>query len=221
MAKKGKKLTVIGVERVKPGAVRREIGDTEAAGLRLVVQPSGVKSWVYRYRFGKPCKLTLGRVIYIAKGEPELEPVLGGGLTLIGARKVARNAANDLAKGVDPATAKKPKPEPAPPTDGDLFKDVVEKFAKRYLADKKSGAETKRLLVKNVVPEWGAKKIQDIRRRDVIELIDKLGDRGLHQGATRFSRPLASCTIGQTSAACSARSRHPHPSAASRRRRRK
>lgn len=56
----GKRLTNLSVESMKAGQARREIADTGARGLYLVVQPSGVKSFAVRYRFGgKPRKLTL------------------------------------------------------------------------------------------------------------------------------------------------------------------
>ena len=50
------------VETAKPDPGRRiEIPDGALAGLYLVVQPTGAKSWAVRYRHdGKPTKLTLG-----------------------------------------------------------------------------------------------------------------------------------------------------------------
>ena len=53
--------TDLSVKNAKPDAVRREIPDAAARGLYLIVQPSGVKSFACRYRFGgKAYKLTLG-----------------------------------------------------------------------------------------------------------------------------------------------------------------
>ena len=34
---------------MKPKATRFEIGDRKVTGLRLIVQPSGAKSWAVRY----------------------------------------------------------------------------------------------------------------------------------------------------------------------------
>ena len=58
-----KALTTKAVEAMKPDPNNRsEIPDAALAGLYLVIQPSGAKSWALRYRFGgKPAKLTLGR----------------------------------------------------------------------------------------------------------------------------------------------------------------
>src|SRR5258708_39594523 len=56
-----KKLTPITVANVKPRDKRIEIPDGGCAGLYLIIQPNGHRSWAVRYRFGgKPCKLTLG-----------------------------------------------------------------------------------------------------------------------------------------------------------------
>jgi hypothetical protein len=61
------KLTAFTVENRKPDTVRREIPDTGCAGLYLVVQPSGAKSFAVRYRFkSKPRKLTLPKGITLA-----------------------------------------------------------------------------------------------------------------------------------------------------------
>ena len=62
-----KNLTVGQVENPKPpkgwnGNPKRDRYElADGGGLFLVVQPSGAKSWAYRYRhYGKPRKLTLG-----------------------------------------------------------------------------------------------------------------------------------------------------------------
>jgi hypothetical protein len=52
-------LTDAAARKLKPTDTRLEIHD--GAGLYLVIQPSGAKSWAYRYRVdGKSRKLTLG-----------------------------------------------------------------------------------------------------------------------------------------------------------------
>jgi hypothetical protein len=43
-----KLLTAQAVEKLKPGAVRREVADARLTGLYLVIQPSGTKSWAVR-----------------------------------------------------------------------------------------------------------------------------------------------------------------------------
>jgi Arm DNA-binding domain len=78
-------LTTIAVANAMPKATRREIPDPGCAGLHLVVQPSGKKSWAVRYRIqGKPRKLTLGPVA--GNEGPDAVSINGRALTLAAAR---------------------------------------------------------------------------------------------------------------------------------------
>lgn len=50
------------VRALRPSQVRVEVPAAPGLGLYLVVQPSGRKTWAYRFRKdGRPCKLTIGR----------------------------------------------------------------------------------------------------------------------------------------------------------------
>jgi integrase len=96
-----KKLTDRVVEQFKPGATRLEIPDGGCAGLYLVIQPNGTKSWSVRYR--SPTlrdkhdqrasrKLTLGPVAAISLKQ---------------AHKLAKAALEEVERGIDPATDKR------------------------------------------------------------------------------------------------------------------
>src|SRR3954462_9569684 len=78
-------LTAAAVQRLKPGSKVREIPDRD--GLRLVIQPSGSKSWAMRFRRpdGRPGNLTLGTCDLSTQAEPSL----GRPMTLAGARQIA------------------------------------------------------------------------------------------------------------------------------------
>lgn len=156
------------VEAMKPDpAKRREVPDPALAGLYLVVQPSGAKSWALRYRYGgKPKKLTLGRW-----------PVMG----VADARAAATEAIEAVERGDDPAAVKrKAKAErvEAQLSERDKVKTLVETFAKRHLSGLKSGAVVKRELERHVVTAWGERDVHDITRRDVIDLLDGIADSG-------------------------------------------
>src|SRR6516162_7303208 len=86
-----KALTDIAIANLKPGPARYEKPDAGARGLRVIIQPSGRKSFAVRYRnaAGRARKLTLP-----------------GGITLAAARKLAADALLELAQGKDPGTAK-------------------------------------------------------------------------------------------------------------------
>jgi len=79
-----KALTDIAIQKLKPRAVRYEVSDPGARGLRVVVQPSGRKSFAVRYRnaAGRARKLTLA-----------------AGIALAAARKLAADALLEVAQG--------------------------------------------------------------------------------------------------------------------------
>jgi integrase len=103
-------LTVAAVRKYAPQPSRREIRDSQAPGLYLVIQPkpTGHKSWAMRFRSldGKPTKLTLGRVD-LSDVETSDEPVLGGALTLRQARQLANKIDRERARGEDVVEAYK------------------------------------------------------------------------------------------------------------------
>ena len=97
-------LTAASVKKLQPGARKLEIpdGGSRGTGLRLVIQVSGYKSWSVRFRRpgGKSGNLVLGPVDLTGDEMPD-EPVLGGPLTLAGARALAASVARERARGKD------------------------------------------------------------------------------------------------------------------------
>jgi len=97
-----KQLTVAAILKYKPQRKRREIRDSLGAGLHLIIQPSGVKSWAMRFRRrdGKSAKFD---------ARPREPDERGGGgrsrrgasLTLGQARVLSHRIANERATGVD------------------------------------------------------------------------------------------------------------------------
>lgn len=170
-----KALTTRTVETARPDPSKRvEISDAGCAGLFLVVQPSGAKSWALRYRHaGRPTKLTLGRW-----------PLMG----LAAAREAAGAALEEVAHGCDPAAAKKAEKaarQDAALTERDKVKTLVEKFDTRHLSTLKSGAQARAFLDRFVVKAWGDRDIQTITKRDVVDLLDEIVDSGRGTTANR------------------------------------
>lgn len=161
------KLTDLSVEKRQADPAKRiEIADAVAPGLFLIVQPSGKKSWAVRYRAaGKSRKFTLGA--YPA-------------VSLKAAREGARKVIGKVAAGIDPAgekrqaraEARKPKPE------HDLIEKVVETFVERHAKKNRSWQETQRVLNREVVSLWRGRRLSEISRADVHELLDGIVDRG-------------------------------------------
>jgi len=155
-------LTEISIQNLKPRAVRYEVPDGGARALRTVVQPSGHKSFAVRYRnaAGRARKLTLP-----------------AGITLAAARKLAADAMLEVAQGRDPATAKQDARH------GARFKadDTVERLAEQYIEQyakrrtrPNSWRGTVAVFRNDVLPAWGKRSVHEIRRRDVIEILDKI-----------------------------------------------
>jgi integrase len=71
-------------------------------GLSLLIYPSGARSWIMRFRRpeGRPAKLTLGPVD-LGGDESASAPVMGGLLTLAGARQLAADVQRRRALGRD------------------------------------------------------------------------------------------------------------------------
>lgn len=160
-------------KRKKP-YTREEHPDGTVRGLYCVVQPSGAISWAVRYRHnGTPRKLTLE----------------GGNLSLKAARKEAKKALGRIADGEDPAGAKiaqrQAQQEHADP---DSVASVVTLFLRRHVAERqnaRSAVETEALLRRFVLPAWSDKKLAQIRRRDVHDLLDSIVDGGAPVSANR------------------------------------
>lgn len=97
------KLTEPTLRQYRAGPQRREIRDSQAPGLYLVIQPkpSRTISWALRFRRpdGRAAKLTLGTVDLSA--EPSDAPVIGGALTLGQARELAAKLDRERKRGID------------------------------------------------------------------------------------------------------------------------
>jgi integrase len=162
-----KTLTAKSVENIKAGSARQEIPDAGCRGLYLVVQTSGLKSWAVRYRYdGRPKKLTLDRA-----------------LTLAAARKAATDALHELAQGRDPAAQKFEAKASAEKDRAARAADTVDHWANHFIerhAKKKTRENSWRQAVhvfdNIVLPVWRGRIIHDIKRRDVIELVEGVAD---------------------------------------------
>ena len=135
------KLTAVSVEQRKPAKVRQEIPDDLSVGLRLVLQPSGAKSWAMRFRKpnGKAAKLTLGTY---NPGRPASgAPAIGGPLTLSEARALAADINRQRAIGIDVVSqtkAEKERRRAEARGRGDGFADVAREFVEKHKVRKTS-----------------------------------------------------------------------------------
>jgi integrase len=161
-------LTDLQIEKLPAPAARREVPDGKVAGLYLVVQPSGAKSWALRYRVvGAPKKFTIGP--YPA-------------ISLAAARKRAQNALAEVVDGVDPSAQKRAarEAEKAANSAADRVENVVDAYVKNYLSKKAKPSwakEAERLLRVEVLPKFGKKRLGEITGDNVHRLLKDIAER--------------------------------------------
>jgi integrase len=154
-------LTAASVERIKPpkqGSV--EYFDLGYPGLALRVGHGGAKSFEMFYRVGgKLRRESLGRW-------PEI--------TLAAARDAWRQTRQAIAKGDDPTNREGAKNPTL------LFERVVEDWLKRDQAKNKPSSfyQVTRSVEGDLLPAWRGKQVDKIDKRDVVELLDAITDRG-------------------------------------------
>lgn len=174
-----KALTDISIRNMKPGPARREVPDPGARGLYLVVQPSGRKGFAVRFRngAGKPCKLTLT-----------------AGISLAAARKAAADALYEVEQGRDPGDAKKTTKAKAAAAAADTVQAICEEFLKREQGRLRTVGERKRILERLVYPKLGARPVAEVKRTEIIRLLDHIedtsGPRMAHQTLAVLRRVL-------------------------------
>ena len=99
------------------------------------------------------------------------------------ARKPAQEALGGVASGVDPAGLKKAAREArkAEKSADDKVDAVAKLFLERYVNRNVGAAwarESERLLRMEIVPKLGVKRLGDIKRADVHDMLDEIVDRG-------------------------------------------
>jgi integrase len=160
-----KRLTDITIRNLKPDLVRRvELPDGGCAGLYLVLQTSGHRSWAVRYRYGgKSVKLTLGKW-----------PTM----TLADARKAAADAQAALARGNNPAKAKQSAKVKAMETQANTVASVCASYMRREASKLRISTSGQResIFRRLIYPTLGDRPIDSIKRSEIVRLLDKIED---------------------------------------------
>jgi integrase len=177
-----KALTTIEVRNLRPRAERYEVPDPGGKGLYVVVQPSGAKSFAFRYHnaAGQAPKLTLGS--WHDGPELDTKPVIDGPLTLAGARLLAAEALHQVKQGRDPAaekrTAKQATKQTAVLAARDDVFAVIDDFVERYAKVNIRNWQARERLLKTHLAPWKDRTVQSITKRDVLDVLDGIVKRG-------------------------------------------
>lgn len=164
------KFTDAGIKALKPKAERFIEWAEGVPGFGIRVSPQGRKSWVFMYRHGGRARMmTLGAF-----------PAMG----LAAARKAYGDAQEQVELGNDPGTGQVQANKDA--REAMTVQALVEEYLERWAKPRKrSWQEDKRILDRDVVPEWGRRRAKEITRRDVLKLLDQIVERGAPIQANR------------------------------------
>jgi hypothetical protein len=162
-----------------PAKGRVEYFDRVLPGFGLRIAEGGRKTWFVMYRVGgKKVRETIGTLALVAKVDA--------------ARDLARRSIELAQSGIDPVQKRRFEKERAAAQaskNPEAFRAVAELYIERYAkknTKQVTWRELARILVADVYPKWGARPIYEITRRDVIELLDAVADRGAPIQANRL-----------------------------------
>ena len=160
MGKRTSRFSDRDIQRFKP--TEKTYLESEPDGLYVRILPSGRKSFMTVYSFeGKQRWLTIGRY-------PDI--------SLSKARMKVKEIREKVENEIDPSLAQQQARA------AHINAPTVAEFAEEYLKKwarpkKKSAAEDERCLNKNVIPIIGRRKMKDVTRTEIINLIDDIAER--------------------------------------------
>ncbi|WP_156254729.1 tyrosine-type recombinase/integrase [Sandarakinorhabdus oryzae] len=164
-----KALSAKAIDAFKPQVKRYEIHDILCPGFSLRVFPTGRKVYTVKYRYGlKQRRLPLGVHPRISLAE---------------ARAKALEALRLVDEGTDPAARRR---QP-----GMSVEAICNDFIRQYARPRnRSWKEAERILRREFVGQYGQRDIRDIKRHDILELMDGAIERGASYQANRIHSNL-------------------------------
>ena len=152
-------LTELAIKKAAKMTARYDIFDASVRGLGVRIAPSGTKSWFIMRRFnGKMLRTTFGRY-----------PEVG----LADARLRAPAVLLKMSKGNTSQG-------------NDTFDTIVAEWIKRDQSKNKSVEQVKTAIKRHVSPVFSGRKLDEIKKHDIISLIDHITDSGSPVAANRI-----------------------------------
>ena len=158
------KLTSSAIARLQPAPKDAVYWDTDLKGFGLKVTPKGRKVFLVQYRTG-------------GRGSPTKKVTLGTTppLTPHQARQTAMKLLGRVADGEDPAREKQLLRRKLA---SDRMSDLVEQFLAQHAAQNRSEPEARRIFASDVTPVIGKRSIHDIKKHDLLSILETVQNRG-------------------------------------------
>lgn len=159
---------------LKPTAKLTDYWDLSLPGFGIRVAPSGRKTWIVMYRrpSGNASRMKLGTypAVKLADARLAAQRMLGG-IQIDHRDPVAERVAERKAETFE-----------------QLADEYMKRWAKQVGANgrprKRSWREDERQIERYLLPEWRHRKVKDITRRDVRDLVEAIAERRLRKGTT-------------------------------------
>lgn len=200
------KLTVAQITTLLPSAATRDISDAAAVGLVLRIAANGTKHWLFRFKLnGNGTRISLGAFPAVKLSE---------------ARALALEYRHLLERGIDPRTARRAHrrqpashhafwkdsrmhahPSTSPQTrdcsgrtsvqDKHSVSFLVYEYVEGFIrANRENPEYVIRILEKDILSEWASRDARTITPREVVELLDRIVQRGSPVMANRTASLL-------------------------------
>lgn len=172
----------------QPQAAPREIWDQQLRGFGCRASAQGVVSFFAMRRTrgsSKSIRIKIGNF-----------PVM----SLSEARARARGLLQEMQDGVDPRERRAEEARREATKRAGTFTTVAETFITRHVASKRTADSIESIIRRELIPRWGDRPIGDIKRADIIAMVDEIVDRGHSEAARQaftYARRLFSWAIGR------------------------
>ena len=170
------KLTKNSIDSLPTSASDTIYWDAGCPGFGVKVTPKGRKVFVVLYRTG-------------GAGSSLRKYTIGvfGRVTLHQARVAAQRVFAAKLEGRDPAAEKRTAKRRVV---ADRVDEVLEAFIVQHVSQNRSAAEISRLLRREVGKAWGHKSVHEISKRDIVELISAIEQRGAPIAANKTLKTI-------------------------------
>jgi integrase len=170
------KLTKSAIDALPTSATDVLYWDAGCPGFGVKVTPTGRKVFVVLYRIGgagsKLRKYTIGPY---------------GRVTLHQARVAAQKVFAAKLEGRDPAAERR---DAKRRMVADRVEDLLEAFIAQHVSKNRSAAEVSRVLRREVGRPWAGRSIHEISKRDVVDLVSAIDQRGAPGSANKTLKSL-------------------------------